>query len=216
MDFKKMPKDIEESLFRPTRAAKDLARRASFSDGVIVTAVITAIAYIVGIFLSAITVLVEGGGAGSINGLFFAILLVLPVILIVILLTMIFDWIMWFIGKQLGGRAEFGVFYGEIAYATAALSLISILIFAIFEVLNSVIFFTSGKSRFSLDLLSILPLSIILLLSLIYETIFSREIHKISTAKAAVAVLVSLLLPLLVGIILVVLLVVFRLVSYVS
>ena len=208
MNFNDMLTDVKYALLSPTKTAKNLSRRASLFEGVVVTVIISIISYIISNFFSVITYFVMGRAFEIMFVLLSALFLVIPTVIIILILTIIFNWITWLVGRWLGGKAEFGVFYGGLAYSTAALSLLSSLILGLFDVVRSVIVVSIGSVGGGIiSLVSLLPLSIIFLLSLIYETIFTRELHRISTARAAVAVLVPLLLVLVVAILAIVLMV---------
>jgi hypothetical protein len=205
MDFNKMFKNVKESFLSPTKTAKKLVGKVSFSEGVITSLTIGAITSAISAILAAIIMLIEGK-PGPLQALpasgllFFILFFILGVLIIVLIATIaslvvaIIDFgIVWFAGKLLGGKAKFGEFYGPLIYSTAALSLLYAVILPFMYV--------GGIITVFLVELILLAVGI---KALANQVIFTKEAHKISTVRAAIAVLCPVVLIVLLIIVLVV------------
>jgi len=186
-----------EFLLRPTKTARKLKGKVSFSEGLIAYTVVAAIVIMIYFITQIITELISGTLA---NMLLFNIALSAILFVISVVGSVVVIGITWLVGKLLGGKAEFGDFYGVLAYSILGVYVISSVVTDVFSIISAVV--VKSKSTAIILIVVLIQLLLILVttvLYLIYETIATREVHNISTIKAAVAAFVQIVLGFIAG-----------------
>lgn len=219
---------IIESIRSPASAAHKIAFRADFAFGLKVFVLMTVLVFVVNFVLNMaynILDVIASLGFGlkeSLGSVFNAIvqpilsLIVFPFALVCgLILSVIEVGIIWFVGRMLGGKAEFGKLYGSLVVVQSGLLLLQTLFNQLVSLALGVIMAAVGittalgvisKIKFlgviasitalltgtsALGMFSVISLAFFIA-GIYYSTIFVREIHEISTGKALIAVIVPI------------------------
>ncbi len=199
---------FKDAILSPKKAANKIAAKTDIGDGVkvllvasliilVVNAVLTTIANfvagIVGLVFGNNTLLANaiGGLIGTILGV---IILVLPALIFAIIISFIAIGIIWGICKLLGGKAPFGKYYGAMQYASGAVGILSTTVTGLLAIVTALFIGFSPAIGGLVAMVMMIPSMLVSLYGFYVTVIFTREVQKMSTIKALIAVLIPALI----------------------
>jgi len=216
-----LKRDTRESIIKPSDAIRTISSKTDLSHGlkvfvamsVFTLLILSVFAFFKGLVLIPVDIAFNNLSFwNSVSRLIspIALIIAIPFIIVVgFVFSIILNGIVWFVGKLLGGKSEFGKFYGTIIYVQTGLWLLFVVmsslialflsiiksVSAIFVLLN----ITSIKSFAIIifDLISKIDPVIFSLISLIfsivylyYSVIFIKGLHDISTIRVILTILI--------------------------
>lgn len=216
MDFiSELKEDIISALKTPSETANRIKTKADYTYGLKVLIAVFVIGQLLnGLFsfmggiLSSLAFLTHGMeyviaylGVFIISFIVAYVLFFFLMLVFNIIAQFIFTGIIWGVGRLLGGKATYSRFFGSLMLATSAVSIVLAIISSILNLLSGVIDAStliigpvSEVISLVVGLIFLAVIAVFLLVGIYYETIFTREVHEISTGKALISVLVPTLL----------------------
>ncbi len=216
MDFiSELKEDIISTLKTPSETANRIKTKADYTYGLKVLIAVFVIGYLlnglfsfIGGILSSLASLPSGMEdvilylvAVTIGFIFVYVIIFFLALVFNIIYQFIFTGVTWGVGRLLGGKATYSRFFGSLMLAVSAVSIVLTIILSILNLLSGVIDAStliigpvSEVISIVVALISLVVIGVFLLVSIYYETIFTREVHEISTGKALISVLVPTLL----------------------
>ncbi len=216
MEFiSELKEDIISALKTPSETANRIKTKADYTYGLkvliavfVVTYLLNGVFSIIGGILSSLAFLAQGTEyfiayliGFAIGFIVFYIILFFFVLAFNIVYQFIYIGIIWGVGKLLGGKAAYSRFFGSLVLVISAVSIVSVIMVGILSLISSVIDAStliigpvSEIISMVFGLIFLAIIAVFLLLIIYYETIFTREVHEISTGKALISVLVPMIL----------------------
>ncbi|MCD4739904.1 YIP1 family protein [archaeon] len=191
-----LKKDFElgvQSFLKPTELALQLKKTSTFMKGLKILLVFILILTFLFDIDAAITLFASGElplNFISVPVLAIGLLVVSIILLVFFLVLLLMDsWVSWFVGSLLGGKAEFGEYFGAIVYPVG----VSIIGMSGLTLLSSLtkLFFMLASPELGLDIIFGNLYGLIYLgisfWGFYVGVVFLKEIHKISMLKAFIS-----------------------------
>ncbi len=200
--------DFKEILLNPSVGSKQIVRKSNLMLGVKQLASFMFIIGFIGVVLSAL-----GGILGGLVGLIAGkstslvvealvmsilsivgyVLFFIPTYFIILVMSFIFFGVMWIIAKLLGGKSDYGTYFGALTFPCIITMFLFVITWGLVNLLASLIAPFSTSIAGIIALLAFVPGLLASLYGIWLFINITQEAHQIDTMRAAIAVIVPVL-----------------------